>query len=122
MNRMPGLAFTDHVFQVPLDHADPHGTAIEVFAREVVHPANLGRGLPWLLFLQGGPGGKANRPQGAGGWLGHAVKTHRVLLLDQRGTGRSTPVTARTIGGMNPAALAAYLRHFRADSIVADAE
>jgi pimeloyl-ACP methyl ester carboxylesterase len=45
-----------------------------------------------------------------------------VLLLDQRGTGRSTPVTAKTVRGMRPDALAGYLKHFRADSIVADAE
>jgi pimeloyl-ACP methyl ester carboxylesterase len=58
----------------------------------------------------------------ADGWLGHALATHRVLLLDQRGTGRSTPVSARTVAGMPPAELAAYLRLFRADSIVADCE
>jgi len=37
-----------------------------------------------------------------------------VLLLDQRGTGRSTPVTGRES--------ATYLTHFRADNIVRDAE
>jgi pimeloyl-ACP methyl ester carboxylesterase len=122
MIRIPGLAMTDHVVAVPLDHADPDGASIEVFAREVVAPDRVGEDLPWLLFLQGGPGGKSPRPTAADGWLGRALKTHRVLLLDQRGTGRSTPVTARTVGGMEPAALAAYLRLFRADSIVADAE
>ena len=46
-----------------------------------------------------------------------------MLLLDQRGTGRSTPVTARTASRFTSAAqLAAYLTHFRADAIVADAE
>jgi pimeloyl-ACP methyl ester carboxylesterase len=44
-----------------------------------------------------------------------------VLLLDQRGTGRSTPVGS-VIPGDDPAAQAAYLTHFRADSIVRDAE
>ncbi len=126
MLRIPGLVLTDHTFTVPLDHADPDGATIEVFAREVVSPDQVRDGkvdeLPWLLFLQGGPGGKSPRPMGASGWIGHAVKTHRVLLLDQRGTGRSTPVTARTIGGQDPAELAAYLRLFRADSIIADAE
>lgn len=117
-----GLALTDHVFAVPLDHADPGGPTIEVFAREVVAAERAGEDLPWLLFLQGGPGNKAPRPMGRDGWLGLAVRTHRVLLLDQRGTGRSTPVTARTVAGMPPAELAAYLRRFRADSIVADAE
>jgi pimeloyl-ACP methyl ester carboxylesterase len=41
-------------------------------------------------------------------------------MLDQRGTGRSTPVGA--LPGMTPAAQAEYLTHFRADSIVRDAE
>ncbi|GGS45774.1 alpha/beta hydrolase [Planobispora rosea] len=149
---LPGVELTDHVFTVPLDHADPGGPEIEVFAREAVDPARRDHDLPWLLFLQGGPGGKAPRPAAADGWLGHALKTHRVLLLDQRGTGRSTPVTAATLAAAaavtRPAGLtesaaatgaaatgavttgaaaaderiAAYLRHFRADAIVADAE
>jgi pimeloyl-ACP methyl ester carboxylesterase len=118
----PGLHFTDHSVTVPLDHGDPGGGSIEVFAREVVASDRVGEELPWLLFLQGGPGGKAPRPAGAGHWVSHAVRTHRVLLLDQRGTGRSTPITARTVSGQSPEQLASYLRKFRADSIVADAE
>ncbi|PZF79664.1 alpha/beta fold hydrolase, partial [Jiangella anatolica] len=51
------------------------------------------------------------------------VKDFRVLLLDQRGTGRSTPATAATLAARGSAAAQAdYLAHFRADSIVADAE
>lgn len=120
----PAYATTDHFFTVPLDHSRPEGPTIEVFAREVADPARAEDQLPWLLYLQGGPGGKAPRPSaGSPGWLPHALKTHRVLLLDQRGTGRSTPVTARTASRFaNPAQLAAHLAHFRADSIVADAE
>src|SRR5882757_1232612 len=120
--RIPGLVLTDHTFTVPLDHAEPDGNDIEVFVREVVAPGNEDADLPCLLFLQGGPGMPSPRPLRATGWVERAVKTHRVLLLDQRGTGRSTPLTARTVRGMEPAALAAYLRLFRADSIVADAE
>ncbi|GAA2893596.1 alpha/beta hydrolase [Actinoplanes cyaneus] len=117
-----GLRFIDHTVTVPLDHRRPDERTIEVFAREVVAAERAGDDLPWLLYLQGGPGGKAPRPLGADGWLGHALKTHRVLLLDQRGTGRSTPLTGKTVAGMTDAALASYLRMFRADSIVADAE
>lgn len=122
MNRLPGYAATDHTFTVPLDHADPGGRTIELFAREVVTPDKAGQDLPWLLFLQGGPGGASPRPLQASDWLERALRTHRVLLLDQRGTGRSTPITARTVRGMAPGDLAAYLRLFRADGIVADAE
>ncbi|MGV4981589.1 alpha/beta fold hydrolase [Streptomyces sp. NRAIS4] len=122
--RLPGLAVTDHTFTVPLDHADPAGASIRVFAREVCDPARAGERLPWLLYLQGGPGGKSPRPLNAtSGWLARAVRTHRVLLLDQRGTGRSTPVTARSAGRFPDAReLAGHLALFRADSIVADAE
>ncbi|QTZ95783.1 alpha/beta fold hydrolase [Streptomyces auratus] len=120
----PAYATVDHIFTAPLDHSAPHGPDIQIFAREVVDPARAGERLPWLLYLQGGPGGKSPRPSaGSPGWLAQALKTHRVLLLDQRGTGRSTPVTARIASGFGSAAqLATYLGHFRADSIVADAE
>lgn len=119
---LPGLVLTEHTLTVPLDHADPGGPTIEVFAREVVAPDQVDDDLPWLLFLQGGPGGASPRPTRATGWIGHAVKTHRLLLLDQRGCGRSTPVTARCTEGRSDQEIAAYLRHFRADSIVRDAE
>ncbi|WP_282692352.1 alpha/beta fold hydrolase [Streptomyces sp. CC208A] len=120
----PAYATTDHTFTLPLDHARPDGPTLEVFAREVADPARAGEELPWLLFLQGGPGGKSPRPTaGSPGWLPHALKTHRVLLLDQRGTGRSTPVTARAAARFDsPERLAAHLGHFRADAIVDDAE
>lgn len=122
MISLPGLVLRDHTFAVPLDHSDPGGASIEVFAREAVAPDRVGDDLPWLLFLQGGPGGKSPRPLDTSGWLGRAVQSHRVLLLDQRGTGHSTPLTARTVAGMDPESLARYLKLFRADSIVADAE
>ena len=54
------------------------------------------------------------------GWLERALQDFRVLLLDQRGTGRSTPVGS--LPGMTAAEQATYLTHFRADSIVRDAE
>jgi pimeloyl-ACP methyl ester carboxylesterase len=41
-------------------------------------------------------------------------------MLDQRGTGRSSPIG--TLPGMTPAEQAEHLRHFRADAIVRDAE
>ena len=46
-----------------------------------------------------------------------------MLLLDQRGTGRSTPLTFQTLARFDSSqAQADYLKHFRADSIVRDAE
>ncbi|MFJ8476599.1 alpha/beta fold hydrolase [Kitasatospora sp. NPDC094011] len=123
VSKLPGIVTTDHVFQVPLDHASPEGEQIEVYAREVVAAGRERDDLPWLLFLQGGPGGKAPRPLGRDNWLDRSLDDYRVLLLDQRGTGRSTPATRQTLarrGG--PQQQADYLANFRADSIVRDAE
>jgi pimeloyl-ACP methyl ester carboxylesterase len=117
----PGLHLVEHEFRVPLDHAHPDGPTITVFAREVADPT--GRDRPFLVFFQGGPGVEAPRPTGlpsSPGWLERALAEHRVLMLDQRGTGRSTPVD-RPPGG-SAEEQAAYLAHFRADSIVRDAE
>ncbi|MGH3171569.1 MAG: alpha/beta fold hydrolase, partial [Trebonia sp.] len=48
---------------------------------------------------------------------------YRVLLLDQRGTGRSSRITARSLAALgSPGAQADYMALFRADSIVLDAE
>ncbi|HKI58176.1 MAG TPA: alpha/beta fold hydrolase, partial [Trueperaceae bacterium] len=120
---LPGIQAGDHHFRLPLDHSRPDGPTIDVFARELVAPERAGQDLPVLLYLQGGPGGEAPRPTEAGGWIGRALQEYRVLLLDQRGTGRSSPVTAQTLADLGaPAEQAAYLAHFRADSIVSDAE
>ncbi|MFF9275804.1 alpha/beta fold hydrolase [Streptomyces griseosporeus] len=121
--RQPGVVLTDRRFTVPLDHADPAGETIELYAREVVASDKAGQNLPWLVYLQGGPGFGANRFVGRPAWLGRALKEYRVLLLDQRGTGASTPANRQTLplrGG--PAAQADYLTRFRADSIVRDCE
>ncbi len=118
--RVPGAVLIEREHRVPLDHADPGGAQITVFTREVADPDG-GRDKPYLLFLQGGPGFEATRPTSPPtGWLARAIKDYRVLLLDQRGTGRSTPVG--DIPGETPEEQAGYLTHFRADSIVRDAE
>ena len=117
----PGLVLTEHEFDVPLDHGAPDGEQVTVFAREVADPD--GRDRPFLVFLQGGPGFEAPRPTrhpSSPGWLDRALQEFRVLMLDQRGTGRSTPVDA--LPGLAPQQQADYLKHFRADSIVRDAE
>ena len=63
------------------------------------------------------------RPSGRDSWLNRALDSYRVLLLDQRGTGRSTPATRPRLEALDsPRAQADYLSHFRADSIVRDAE
>lgn len=121
--RQPGTVVTDRMFAVPLDHGRPEGAQIEIFARQVVAAGKTDANLPWLLFLQGGPGNAAQRPVGREGWLHRALDDYQVLLLDQRGTGRSTPASRQTLARLGSAqAQADYLAHFRADSIVLDAE
>ncbi len=116
MPRLPGLVVTDHLFTVPLDHSQPDGETIEMLGREVVAAGKADAKLPWLIYFQGGPGLASPRPSSASGWIGRATQDYRVLLLDQRGTGRSTAITARTAASKTPAELAAYLRLLRADS------
>jgi hypothetical protein len=54
--RQPGTVLTDRSFTVPLDHAKPDGDQIQIFAREVVAADRMTDDLPWMVFLQGGPG------------------------------------------------------------------
>ena len=123
--RAGGLVTVEHELHVPLHHPALGGPAdgerIRVFAREVADPDGLDR--PYLVFLQGGPGNEAPRPTRgptAPGWLDRALADFRVLMVDQRGTGRSTPVGDLT--GLTADQQASYLTHFRADAIVADCE
>jgi pimeloyl-ACP methyl ester carboxylesterase len=117
---VPGAILTEREHALPLDHDDPGGPSITVFTREVAAPDGPDR--PYLVFLQGGPGFEAARPTSPPtGWMKRALLDYRVLLLDQRGTGRSTPVGS-TIPGATAQEQATYLTRFRADSIVRDAE
>lgn len=118
--KVPGALLTEREHVVPLDHSAPSGQKISVFTREVAHPDGLDK--PYLLYLQGGPGMEAPRLTTPPlGWIKRALKDYRVLLMDQRGTGRSTPVGSE-LPGATPEAQADYLANFRADSIVRDAE
>jgi len=118
---VPGLVLVEHELDVPLDHAAPDGPTVTVFAREVADPE--GRDRPFLVYLQGGPGQEAPRPTRqptSPAWLDRALRDFRVLMVDQRGTGRSAPVGV--LPGMSPQEQADHLAHFRADSIVRDCE
>ncbi|PNW85587.1 hypothetical protein CHLRE_03g193700v5 [Chlamydomonas reinhardtii] len=122
---VPGLVIREHFFTVPLDYNGSEATAgktITIFAREVMAPAR-NESLPWLVYLQGGPGFEAPRMSEVSIWVRPAISSHRLLLLDQRGTGRSTPITTTNLplrGG--PEEQAEYLSYFRADSIIKDCE
>ncbi|WP_396658197.1 alpha/beta fold hydrolase [Microbacterium sp.] len=119
--RMQDLSVDDHTLTVPLvwgDDADSR--TIDIHAAVVTREG--GENLPHLVFLQGGPGHEAPRAfhaPAAPSWLDAALKEHRVVLLDQRGTGLSTPVGDDDLERDD---LAERLTHLRADAIVRDAE
>lgn len=119
-----GILVTEHELSVPLDHTAPLGEYLTLFVREVVKVDKQSDKLPYLLYLQGGPGFPAPRVSAPPtGWMKAALEKHRVLLLDQRGTGRSTPATPQHLAASGgPAQQAEYLSLFRADAIVKDCE
>ncbi|MGO4535870.1 alpha/beta fold hydrolase [Leifsonia sp. 2MCAF36] len=119
---LPGIRVSEADVNVPLDWADPDGRTITVFVRELVDPDQAGDDLPLLTYLQGGPGGANPRPLRRDGWIDEALRHYRVVLVDQRGTGRSTPLEAADIAPLGARAGADLLALFRADSIVRDLE
>ncbi|MBN9155908.1 MULTISPECIES: alpha/beta fold hydrolase [unclassified Microbacterium] len=121
--RMMDLSIEEHTLTVPLVWSDPADTrTIDVFASVVTRTG--GESLPYLVFLQGGPGHEAPRalhaPAGPA-WLDQALEHYRVVLIDQRGTGRSTPVSDGILD-RGAEAVAEHLTHLRADAIVRDCE
>lgn len=106
-------------FDVPLDWSSPDGEAIRVHAKMVCAAERQGDDLPVICYLRGGPGFAADRPEERSGFLKELLTRYRVVLLDQRGTGLSTPVDGPLLRRPD---LPGYLRMFRADAIVRDAE
>jgi pimeloyl-ACP methyl ester carboxylesterase len=121
---VPGLLVKDRTISVPLDHSRRESGDIVLFFREIVQRSKIeDQSLPFLLFLQGGPGFEAPRPTDASSWIKAATNHFRVILMDQRGTGRSSRITCANLASRgSPEVQAAYLHYFRADSIVKDAE
>lgn len=111
-----------HFFSVPLDYQHSPSKHIQVFVRELVSVENQHKQLPYLVFFQGGPGFGAVRPLSNSGWIKRALTEYRVLLLDQRGTGLSTPINSTSLSYMSATDQAYYLSFFRADNIIRDAE
>ena len=129
---VPGRYIEDHAIDVPLDWRGDtpgktvSGETIRLFYRVVCEAGHEQEDLPLLLFLQGGPGGAGPRPMGHDGgdaWLAEALKHFRVVLPDQRGTGRSSRIDSHAMRRIEGApAQAEYLKRFLADSIIRDFE
>ena len=103
--------------------ARPDGETIELFVRELVDPTARRRRPPAADL----PAGRTRRRRTRGrsrrdGWIGEALRDYRVVLLDQRGTGRSTPVDRHAVVARGDGGRATTSRCFRADSIVRDVE
>lgn len=123
VRHLQDLSVEEHTITVPLNWADPADTrTLELFASVISRDG--GEDLPFLVFLQGGPGHEAPRALHAPAspsWLDAALSEYRVVMLDQRGTGRSTPIGDRDLE-QGTDALAEYITHLRADAIVRDCE
>lgn len=106
---------------VPLDYENTVQKTITIFARDIYLEANEKAEL--LFFFNGGPGLSCVRDWRNSAWILEALEKYRIILLDQRGTGRSQPVDLAALGNfLSPEDLLNYLIHFRADNIVRDAE
>ena len=88
-----------------------------------MNPSKESKQPPWFVYLQGGLGLSCRPPQNYN-WCDIVLdRGYKILLLDQRGTGLSSTVTARTlatIGG--PEQQAAFFKQSRPDRIVKDCE
>ncbi len=119
---LPGIRVTERRVEVPLDWSGAVDGTIELLVRELVDPDRARDDLPLLTYLQGGPGGANPRPLKRDGWIDEALGDYRIVLVDQRGTGGSTPLEAVDLAGMDASAGADLLALHRADSIVRDLE
>ncbi|MDO4913638.1 MAG: alpha/beta fold hydrolase [Bifidobacteriaceae bacterium] len=128
---VPGMNVKDYSSTVPLDWSmnvpgqSVQGETLQIFYRVLCAPEHVHDDLPLLVFLQGGPGGMGPRPlnPSSDGWIAQALQHFRIVLPDQRGTGRSSCVQASNIGDRGDAKnQASYLKKFLADSIIRDFE
>ncbi|WP_405374360.1 MULTISPECIES: alpha/beta fold hydrolase [unclassified Microbacterium] len=119
---LPGVRVSEQRIEVPLDWSGVVPGTIELLVRELVDPDRAHDDLPLLAYLQGGPGGANPRPLRRDGWIDEALRDYRVVLVDQRGTGGSTPLEAVDLADLDAEAGADLLALHRADSIVRDLE
>ena len=122
LNKYEDMVITDHNIKAPLNYDRPKDKKINIFIRKVSRQESFQKSLPYLIFFQGGPGYESPRPISDSGWIKRATEDYNVLLIDQRGTGLSSPISSDSIKNMEDNYLAEYLSFFRADNIIRDAE
>lgn len=117
--------FKYHQFTVPADWEKPDTTKpLTIVVREIVDIKDKELKKPSLLYLKGGPGFQTNLPTDEN-WIAQLQTRFRVFLLDQRGTGMSTPLDIDSILSLDThdrTKAIKYLANFRADSIARDIE
>ena len=70
----------------------------------------------------GGPGSEAPRHTESSGWVNKATQYFSVVMLDQRGTGRSSPISVDSLERIgSPQSQADYLQHFRSQKLTTKA-
>lgn len=107
--------------RVPLDYESPQGEQIDLFGRVVFKPEN--QKAPIFVYLQGGPGYPSPRDVDSYQWTEVILKKYRLLLLDQRGTGRSQKIGPELAEETkSPSLQARYFSFHRADNIIRDLE
>ena len=121
-NEYENLIITDYNLKAPLDYSLQKRKHISIFARRVSRLENSKKSMPCIIFFQGGPGYESPRPLSDSGWIKRASKSYDIILIDQRGTGLSEPISAESIINMSDNEIAEYLTFFRADNIIRDAE
>ena len=57
-----GMKIKGYSFIVPIDYTNLNSKKINIFAREISKNQMSSKDLPYLLFLQGGPGYESPRP------------------------------------------------------------
>lgn len=128
---VPGpLSVTELIFRVPLDYDDPDGETITLFGRSVsnhvvpIVPSDEEEPpLPYMVYLEGGPGFGNREPQDHPLTTTALEKGYQVLYLDHRGTGYSTPVATKMLSELGDEdAQVDYLRLMRQDNTVRDCE
>ena len=92
-HRLPGLLVSEHEFELPLDHASPAARRSRCSRARSPRPTGAtGRSSSSsrAARARGAAADAAARARRAGSTA--RCEEFRVLMLDQRGTGRSTPV------------------------------
>lgn len=110
----------EYLKRVPLDHLSTNGSKIELFCREIYLKKNKNAEI--FVYLQGGPGFPSPRDILNTASFKEIIKKFRIVLLDQRGTGRSQKIGPELCNQLNQKECIHYFEHHRADQIVYDLE